>query len=71
MREKNFGNREFKVGEEVIAFEFKQKNQWSPVEITTERGLVVAVTNEWIYVDTCFGPMPYRVEDLEWADVPF
>jgi hypothetical protein len=71
MKETNFGNREFKVGDDVIAFEFRKKNQWSQTEIITERGVVVAIRDGWVFVDTCYGPMPYQPTDLEYADVPF
>lgn len=63
--------REFKPGDKVIMFEYRQKNKWSPVQVFTEEGVVEYVKNGKVYVDSAFGVVPFDPDDVEYADVPF
>lgn len=63
--------RTFKAGDKVICFEYKSQGSFKPTLMETTEGEVVFVKDGWVYVDTMFGPLPFAVENIEWADAPF
>lgn len=64
-------NRVFKAGDQVITFDWVQKNKWTPAKMVTDTATVVDVCNGKVIVDGLFGEVEYDPDDLEFADVPF
>jgi hypothetical protein len=67
----NYESNSFVVGDQVIAFEWFRKNAWATPEVREYAGDVVIVKDGWVWVDTMFGSLAFRPQDVEYADAPF